>query len=68
MDSYIYCYYEPLFPLTPYISWMIESLRHANKIVIIIMGWHGMETLLALLALCEGNPSFSGGFPSQEGQ
>ena len=26
---------------------------------------HHMETLSTLLALCEGNPSFTGGFPSQ---
>ena len=27
--------------------------------------WLDMETLSALLALCEGNPPFTGGFPSQ---
>ena len=26
---------------------------------------HGMETVYALLALCEGNPPVTGGFPSQ---
>ena len=27
--------------------------------------WHDMETLSALLAICEGNPPIAGGFPSQ---
>ena len=27
--------------------------------------WHGMERLSTLLALCEGNPPVTGGFPSQ---
>ena len=27
---------------------------------------HGMETLSALLALCEGNPLVTGGFPSHK--
>ena len=36
----------------------------------IVQTWcrHDLETLVALLALCEGNPPVTGGFPSQSGQ
>ena len=33
-----------------------------------IMMWYGMESLSALLALCEGDPSVMSGFPPMESQ
>ena len=39
--------------------WNILSNKHRDEDL------HDMETLPALLALCEGNPPMTGGFPSQ---
>ena len=33
--------------------------------VVIVMRRHQVETFSVLLAICEGNPPVSGGFPSQ---
>ena len=37
-----------------------------NVCMVMMLSWHGM--LPSLLALCEGNPPVTGGFPSQRGQ
>ena len=40
--------------------------QHSMDEVVALPWWrHQMETFSALLALCEGNPPVSGGFPSQ---
>ena len=42
-----------------------SSLRQQPGNPMSIKWRHGMETLSALLALCMGNPPFTGGFPPQ---
>ena len=45
---------------------MFESLSDPNQLKQLMTWWrHQMETVSASLALCEGNPSDTGGFPSQ---
>ena len=48
-------------------SWPTDLLLHAFYCdVIVWASWgHQQETFSALLALCEGNPPVTGGFPSQ---
>ena len=44
----------------------VEDHIQARAICGAVSWWrHQMETFFALLALCEGNPSVTGGFPSQ---
>ena len=46
----------------------IRPCHSGSRLLLLrISGWcHGMEILSILLALCEGNPPVTGGFPSQE--
>ena len=48
-------------------QWILDLITTIFKdLLSFYAGWrHQMETFSALLALCEGNPSVTGGFPSQ---
>ena len=52
---------------SPALAWRCNTLQKLTIGVSTLASWsrHDKETILALLALCDGNPSVSGGFPSQ---
>ena len=60
----------PLQLLSTHVNNLSGIARGWREEVGIVQTWwrHDVETLVALLALCEGNPSATGGFPSQSGQ
>ena len=45
-------------------SVMLPTLQGQDLLTFIMTSWHG-NTFPVLLALCEGNPPVTGGFPSQ---
>ena len=46
--------------------WVVSTQEAEYGLYLITAWWrHHMETFFALLALCEGNPPVTGGFPSQ---
>ena len=49
------------------VGYSLQQTEHPIKYAHGYAWWrHHMETLSALMAICEGNPSVTGGFPSQK--
>ena len=66
MHNYIKTTIARLCLLQPFLAKYILDRDVRNMKTTLLSLWHhDMETLSSLLALCEGNPPVTGGFPSQ---
>ena len=72
MCKYLYIYIKTLFEFDSAVSFLIQTsyrgpilpdVGFSTTMPNMMTSWHG--TLSAWLALCEGNPPVTGGFPSQ---